>query len=108
MLQRAKVEAVVEPPFFSKHTPNEVFDYFVSEVLAKVEKELQDFLLKTAFLPRMTPHIAEEISGLKSAEHILSGLNHHNYFTEKRYSAQFTYQYSCPETFLKQLYLVIC
>ncbi|KAA0243675.1 MAG: hypothetical protein DPW20_08105 [Candidatus Brocadia sp.] len=62
-------------------TPQEIFDYFANEVFKKTNKQTQTFLLKTAFLPRMTPHMAEKLTGANNSEQILSDLNKKHYFT---------------------------
>ena len=54
----------------------------------------KNFLLKTTFLPRMTPKIAGELTGNKEAERILAKLVAQNCFIERRrYSPQLIYQY---------------
>ena len=54
MIQMAKIRKI-DYQFLDTLTPEEIFDYFVSEIYEKTDKEVQDFLLRTAFLPRMTP-----------------------------------------------------
>ncbi len=68
-------------PVLKELTPQEIFDYFASEVLGKTDKQTQSFLVKTAFLPRMTALMAERLTGVHDAEQILSGLNKNHYFT---------------------------
>ncbi|MBI2472586.1 MAG: hypothetical protein HYV59_15335 [Planctomycetes bacterium] len=62
-------------------TPQEIFDYFASEVFEKTDNQTQTFLLKTAFLPRMTVFMAEKLTGVNNAEQILSDLSKEHYFT---------------------------
>ena len=83
----------IEPQLLSEFTPREIFDYFASEIFERTENDLQEFLLRTAFLPRMTPLMAEELTGQKHSRHILSGLNRDNYFTEKHLVSEPAYQY---------------
>ena len=59
----------------------------------RLDGPLQDFLLKTAFLPKIRPGLAEDLTGHKAAGKILSNLNLGNYFTEKRTQPEVTYQY---------------
>ena len=92
MLERAKIEDI-EPQKAGKVKPEEIFDYFASEVFDRTDKEVQDFLLKTSILPKMTPRMAEELSGLSSASRLLSMLSRNNYFTEKRFHSEPIYQY---------------
>lgn len=68
-------------PVLKELTPHEIFDYFANEALGKTDKQTQAFLLKTAFLPRMTALMAEKLTGSNNAEQVLSGLNKNHYFT---------------------------
>ena len=43
-----------EPEPAGKLVPEKVFDYFASEIFDRTGKEVQEFLLKTAFFPQMT------------------------------------------------------
>jgi LuxR family maltose regulon positive regulatory protein len=81
------------PRRISEASPEEVFDYFASEIFDKTEPDIQDFLLKTSFLPKMTSRMAEELTGLSSAGRILSGLGRAHYFTEKSLHGELAYQY---------------
>ena len=73
----------IESQHLGKLTPEEIFDYFGTVLFDKTDKEIQDFLLKTAFLPRMTARMAEELTDISNAGRILSTLSRNNYFTEK-------------------------
>jgi LuxR family transcriptional regulator, maltose regulon positive regulatory protein len=92
ILEMAKIEDV-EPQKAGKARPQEIFDYFASEIFDRTEKEVQEFLLKTSLLPKMTTRMAEELSGLSSASRLLSMLSQNNYFTEKRIHSEPIYQY---------------
>jgi len=92
MLESAK-EREVEPQRLGKLPPEEIFEYLASEVFEKTEKDVQDFLLKTAFLPKITPRMAENLTGLPSANRILSELSRKHYFTEKSIQLEPMYQY---------------
>lgn len=92
MLESVK-EREVEPRRLGKLPPEEIFEYLASEIFEKTEKDIQDFLLKTAFLPKMTPRMAENLTGLPSANRILSELSRTHYFTEKRLQLEPMYQY---------------
>lgn len=74
-------------------TPEEVFDYFAAELFDGAPGELQEFLLRTAFLPRMTPHNAGELSGSAGAGKILSSLCRNNHFTARHAGKAPEYQY---------------
>jgi ATP/maltotriose-dependent transcriptional regulator MalT len=77
---------VIEPQALGKLTPDEIMDYFGKELFGKTDAEVQSFLLKTAFLPKMTPKMAEDLTGLPHARRILDALSRTHYFTEKRFS----------------------
>jgi ATP/maltotriose-dependent transcriptional regulator MalT len=53
-------------------TPYEIFDYFASEIFEKTDKDIQDFLLKTAFLPTINVRLAKRLTALEHAGSILS------------------------------------
>ena len=92
VLESAK-DREVEPPRLGKLPPEEVFEYLASEVFEKTDRDIQDFLLKTAFLPKITPRMAENLTGLSSAGRILSELSRKHYFTEKHIQLEPIYQY---------------
>jgi GGDEF domain-containing protein/tetratricopeptide (TPR) repeat protein len=69
---------------------HEIFDYFASEIFNRAEPDVQNVLLKTAFLPRIEPMMAEKLSGIASATAILEHLNQSHYFTQ-RYGQAFQY-----------------
>ena len=83
----------VEPHLFGKMAPEEIIDYFGNEFFNKTEQEIQDFLLKTAFLPKISIKAAEQLTGLSNADRILSALSRNNYFTERHYSTEPVYQF---------------
>jgi len=92
MLENLRREGAA-PESFGKRTPKEIVDYFGSEFFERTEKETQEFLLKTAFLPRITAKMAEKLTGLPNAGSILSALHRSNNFTEAHYSQETVYQY---------------
>ncbi len=73
-------------------TPDNIFDYFVAEILEKSGSETRDFLLQTALLPHMTADMASELTGM-AAENILETLYRKNFFLEKRRLSVASYQY---------------
>ncbi len=73
--------------------PEKVFNYFANELFDRLDEPLQDFLLKTAIMPKITPGLAEELTGNKTGGKILSNLNQRNIFTEKRTQPEVIYQY---------------
>lgn len=75
----------------------ETFDYFAGEVFNRGDQVTQKFLLETSFLPRITPDMADRLTGLTGTDRILSWLSSRNYFTQKyeagRAGAEAFYQY---------------
>lgn len=69
------------------YTHDEIFDYFVAELFNRINRETQAFLVRTAFLPQVTPQIAERLTGIEQAGEILTRLTRDNFFTA-RYTAQ--------------------
>ena len=92
MTEMAKRETI-DYQLLNKITPKEIFDYFASELFDKMDGEIQDFLLKTAFLPRMTAQMAEKHTGIIKAGQILSDLNQNHFFTERISHTEPLYQY---------------
>jgi ATP/maltotriose-dependent transcriptional regulator MalT/DNA-binding SARP family transcriptional activator len=92
MLESAKESGTGAGPL-EMLAPEEVFAYFASEVFNKTQKDVQTFLLKTAFLPKMTAKMAEEITGFSHSHRILSGLTQSHYFTVKSYQMESRYEY---------------
>jgi ATP/maltotriose-dependent transcriptional regulator MalT/DNA-binding SARP family transcriptional activator len=84
---------VGDPLKLSTHAPEEIFDYFACEVLEKAAPDIREFLLASAYLPRMTARMAERLTGQKRAGEILSFLSRHNYFTQKHQLAEPVYEY---------------
>ena len=73
--------------------PEEIFHYFAVEIFEKTDKEIQEFLLKTAFLPRVNAQMAEKLTGISISGKILSDLNRNNYFTERHSDYKPVYEY---------------
>lgn len=93
LLVRAAKSKDIHPESLKNLAPEKVFNYFSSELFDRFDKPLEEFLLKTAFLPKITPGLAEKLTGHKAANRILSHLNQRNYFTEKRTQPEVVYQY---------------
>ena len=73
-------------------TPENIFDYFASEILEKAPEEVRQFLLQTAYLPNMTVEMARELTGMPAAE-ILENLHRRNLFVEKHRDRLVSYKY---------------
>ena len=83
----------VEPRTIGRQVPAEIIDYFGSEIFRRLDEERRAFLLKTAFLPRMTASMAEKLTGDERAGPILSEMNRHNQFTKKYLRREPVYEY---------------
>ena len=71
----------------------ELFDYYLAEVLDQTDESTRIFLKKTAILPFVTPEIARELTQEPRAENILDWLRRHHFFTVKSASMEGAYQY---------------
>ncbi len=92
MLKTAEIENI-DPRKLGKVPIYQIFDYFTGEIFNKTDEKSRNFLLKTAFLPKMTVSMAEALTGLDSASHILYRLNRSHYFTEMRIQSSPAYEY---------------
>ena len=83
----------VAPRTIGREVPAEIIDYFGSEIFRRLDEERRTFLLKSAFLPRMTASMAEKLTGDDRAGPILSEMNRHNQFTKKYLRREPVYEY---------------
>ncbi|MEN8130018.1 MAG: BTAD domain-containing putative transcriptional regulator [Pseudomonadota bacterium] len=82
-----------EPEALAAFTPEVLSDYFRGEVIKRLDPELQDFLYRSALLPKMTGSMAQALTGNKQAGRILSDLVKRNYFTTRHIQGNIVYQY---------------
>lgn len=76
------------------HGTREVlFDYFASEVLARLEPASRRILLRTAMLPQMTTDMAVRISGDDRAGTLIEDLYRKQYFIDRKVESAIVYQY---------------
>ncbi len=92
MLKTAEIEKI-DPRELGKVPKERIFDYFTGEIFNKADEKSQKFLLKTAFLPKMTASMAEKLTGFESAHRILSQLNRNHCFTERRFRSSPSFEY---------------
>jgi LuxR family transcriptional regulator, maltose regulon positive regulatory protein len=92
MIKTAEIEKI-DPRELDKIPAERIFDYFTGEIFGKADEKSQRFLLKTAFLPKMTASMAEALTGFESASRILSQLNRNHCFTERRFQSSPAYEY---------------
>ena len=93
ILMLESVKRGTDPRVLGKMPPEEVVHYFGNELFKRIDDENREFLLKTAFLPRMTVKMAEDLTGLAHAGSILPMLSRNNYFTHKRQLPEPVYEY---------------
>ncbi|MEE8546956.1 MAG: BTAD domain-containing putative transcriptional regulator [bacterium] len=92
MLEQTKVSGGELAPV-GEVTPDEIINYFGEEIIRKIDPEYRDFYFRTSFLPRMTPEMAEKMTGNYRAKQILNYLYSNHLFTEKHNYPQPQYQY---------------
>jgi LuxR family maltose regulon positive regulatory protein len=92
LLERRDRESVA-PRTIGMEVPAEIIDYFGSEIFRRLDGERRTFLLKTAFLPRMTAQMAQKLTGVEDAGQVLSEMNRHNQFTKRYFQREPVYEY---------------
>ncbi len=70
-----------------------IFDYFKNEIFEKKDWDTQEFLLRTAFFPRMTSQMAEKLTAKSISQKMLSDLNKNHYFIDIYPQDKLVYQY---------------
>jgi LuxR family maltose regulon positive regulatory protein len=70
-----------------------IVTYFGNEIFEKIRPEMQNFLLQTALLPRMTVNTVGALTGLPDSKERLSALGRNNYFVEQYFDRELVYQY---------------
>lgn len=74
-------------------TRESVFNYFASLIFDQASEETRHILLSIAFLPRVTPSLAVELSGRAEAPTLLEDLYRRRMFTDRRPGAEPVYQF---------------
>ncbi|HXE97038.1 MAG TPA: BTAD domain-containing putative transcriptional regulator [Dongiaceae bacterium] len=74
-------------------TPQEIFDYFASEIFEQAARDYSDFLLETAAFDEMTADMAKELTGRDDSGQILSMLNSKHCFTDMYLNGEPVYSY---------------
>jgi ATP/maltotriose-dependent transcriptional regulator MalT len=62
-------------------TSEEIFAYFASEIFAELDQRSQNFLTKTAFLPKITPEMAQSLTGSDRVIYIVIQTRYSRYKT---------------------------
>ena len=74
-------------------TRESVFNYFASLIFDQASEKIRHILLSIAFLPRVTPTLARELSGCPEAPSLLEDLYHRRMFTDRRPGSEPVYQF---------------
>ncbi|HTZ17309.1 MAG TPA: BTAD domain-containing putative transcriptional regulator [Dissulfurispiraceae bacterium] len=83
LLMESAGKGLINEEVIDAATYDGMFDYYASEVFSKADEGLQQFLMKTAFLPEMSAAVADRLAGVDCAGPVLSDLHKKNYFTER-------------------------
>lgn len=73
--------------------PTALFDYFAHAIFDRIPPASRGFLLRTAFLPYVTPALAGQLTGHSGAAGVLASLHRENLFTEHKASDEPVYEY---------------
>lgn len=92
MLKTAQRERL-DPRELSTVPMEQIFDYFTGEIFDRIDSESQSFLLKSAFLPKMTASMAEGLTDFDFAGRVLSQLHRDQCFTMRHLQNPPTYEY---------------
>jgi len=82
MLEQSHLGPIAQAPDLS--TRQLVFDYLAGEIFQKSNERIQNFLVQTAYVPKMTARIAVELSGDADAAQLIAELHRFNYFVSLR------------------------
>jgi len=82
-----------QPLAFEGHTRGLLFDYFANEVFSGMDPATRHLLLSTAFLPKVTPVMAERLTGHPGARRVLDDLARRHYFTLAHAGPEPGYEY---------------
>jgi ATP/maltotriose-dependent transcriptional regulator MalT/DNA-binding SARP family transcriptional activator len=90
LLLRQGGDAVFEA---SERPTRVLFEYIAGEVFARIDASLQDFLIRTAWMPFVTTALAIALTGRDDAPLVLAGLCDRRYFTDRRSGQPALYEY---------------
>jgi LuxR family transcriptional regulator, maltose regulon positive regulatory protein len=76
-----------------KISSGKIFDYFAHEIFQKLERDTQEFLLKTSFFPEMTARMAGQLVDTRSAKEILERLKSDCCFIDSCFEEKPVYHY---------------
>ena len=82
MLEHARISGrLAELP--DDATPRVIFDYLAGEIFDRFDSSTREFLLRIACLPRVTPTVAQALSGEPKAARLLINLALNDYFVRE-------------------------
>jgi len=93
LLYEACRRDTLPPGLSGKRIFEEVFDYFAAEIFQHMAPESREFFLETAFLPKMTARMAEQLTGSQTAGGILRAMNRNNFFITRHAGVETVYEY---------------
>lgn len=101
MLERLRGGEALET-MYRTEALDTVFEYFAGLIFDNASEEMQDVLMKTAFLPWVNNTLAEIVTGVPQAIRHLEELHRRHIFTDRRAGAEPTFQYHALfRTFLR-------
>ncbi|HTT36933.1 MAG TPA: hypothetical protein VMH32_04600 [Burkholderiales bacterium] len=92
MVERLK-RAGLAPEAIDAETREAVFNYLSGVIFEKTAPENRHVLICTAFLPQVTPTMAEKLTGNSGAGKLLEWLYRRHLFTDRRVDGEPIYQY---------------
>ena len=92
-LERVAVDEELQEEL-SALNPREIFEYLATEMFEQQRESVQDFLLYTSLLPRMTVQMATDLTGNNKSGEILEYLHRNNLFTTKTIHNEAIYEYN--------------
>jgi len=86
-------KGTLTPEFAGKRIFEEVFEYFAAEIFLHLDDKYREFFLTTAFLPKMTVPMAEQLTGDQAAGTLLRAATRNNYFIIMHAGVKAIYEY---------------
>ncbi|MEN6623724.1 MAG: BTAD domain-containing putative transcriptional regulator [Smithella sp.] len=83
----------MSPKIMAEHNPEDIFTYFTHEIFANLDSKTRQFLLTTAFFPKMSARMAEKLTGNSAAGDILRRMVRNNYFISRQFRSHPVYEY---------------
>jgi LuxR family maltose regulon positive regulatory protein len=93
LMAAAKRNQKIKSTFIGKSSFDEIIAYFGQEIFNHLDAKTRDFFLRTAFLPKMTADMAEQLTGEPLAHDILQTMNKRNYFITRHGNVESVYEY---------------